>query len=81
MRRLRGLEAWNLRVNRLRKIGLTTRGTRRIYAVRRGDAVILKTQIDLLAKALGKVFSALPPSTQALALNLENQLGAIRRQL
>lgn len=81
MRRLRGLQAWNLRVARLRKLGLTTRGTQRIYAVRRGDAVILKSQIDALAKSLARVFNDLPPAAQAKAIELEKQMGSIRQQL
>lgn len=81
MRRERGLNNWNLRVIRLRKLGLTTRGTRRIMAVRRGDALLLKGQLDRFARALAKTFAWLPASSQADALELENHLGGIRRQL
>ena len=81
MRRDRGLKAWNLRVNRLREQGLTTRGTPRIYAVRRGDAVLLKSQVDALASAIAGSFNDLPAAAQARALELELHLSAIRKQL
>lgn len=77
----RNLMAWNLRVNRLRQQGLTTRGTPRIYAVRRADALILKSQIDGLVRLIAKIFHDLPPPAQARALELENQFGAILKQL
>jgi hypothetical protein len=81
MRRDRGLKAWNLRVNRLREQGLTTRGTPRIYAVRRGDAVLLKSQVDALAAAIAGSFNHLPAAAQARALELELHLSALRKQL
>jgi len=81
MRRLRGLQAWNLRVARLRKMGKTTRGTERIYAVRRGDAMLLKSLVDAFARSLGKVFNELPADAQARALQLEKHLSSIRVQL
>ena len=79
--RERGLKAWNLRVNRLREQGLTTRGTPRIYAVRRGDALLLKWQVDALAAALAGIFSELPASVQSRALELERNLSAVRKQI
>ena len=80
-RRERGLKAWNLRVNRLREQGLTTRGTPRIYAVRRGDALLIKCQVDDLAASLVKIFSELPAAVQARALELERSLSAVRKQI
>ena len=80
-RRERGLQAWNLRVNRLRERGLTTRGTPRIYAVRRGDALLMKSQVDALASALAEIFSELPAAVQARALELERSLSAVRKQI
>jgi len=80
-RRERGLKAWNARVNRLRALGLTTRGTTRIYAVRRGDAMLLKWQVDDLAIALANIFHSLPKDVQARALELESALSVIRKQL
>ena len=59
--------------------GLTTRGTRRIYAVTRGDAWLLKEHIDNLAAALSACFHSLPPAAQVRALELEKHLSMIRR--
>jgi hypothetical protein len=59
--------------------GLTTRGTRRVIAVSRGDAWLLMAQIDNLASALSLCFHELPPQVQARAVELEKHLGAIRR--
>jgi len=81
MRRMRGLQAWNLRVTKLRKMGKTSRGTERIYATRRGDAILLKSLVDAFAQSLGKIFNELPGETQAKAIALENHLSAIRCQL
>ena len=81
MQRERVLENWNLRVSRLRHDGLTTRGTQRIYAVRRGDAVLLKAQLDAVAVAAAKCFDLVTPETQARLLELEKTLSSIRRQL
>jgi len=80
-RRERGLKAWNARVNRLRALGLTTRGTTRIYAVRRGDAMLLKWQVDGLAASIAQLFDDLPAPAQARALELERSLAVIRKQL
>jgi len=79
--RERGLLAWNRRVNRLREQGLTTRGTPRIYAMRRGDALLMKSQVDALASALAGIFPDLPAPAQARALELERSLSAVRKQL
>lgn len=81
MRRQRGLKAWNERVMRLRALGLTTRGTARIYAVRRGDALLLKSQVDDLASSIAAVFHALPAPIQVKALELESSLSVIRKQI
>ena len=81
MRRLRGLQAWNLRVSRLRKIGLTTRGKKRIYAVRRGDAIILKSQIESLARSISKVFPAMPNEIKSQIIELESALAGISKQI
>ncbi len=80
-RRERGIKAWNARVLRLRALGLTTRGTSRIYAVRRGDALLLQWQVDDLAAAIAKIFHGLPTDAQARALELERTLAVIRKQL
>ena len=81
LRRERGLRAWNERVARLRSQGLTTRGTKRIYLVRRGDALLLKTELDQLAAAIAASFNFLSPAAQARALALEASLAGIRKQL
>lgn len=81
LRRERGLDAWNQRIVRLRKQGLTTRGTKRIYAVRRGEALLLKTEIDQLAAAIAASFHDLPPTAQSRALILEGHLAGIRKQI
>ncbi len=81
MRRERGWQAWNLRVSKLRRLGKTTRGTERIYAVRRGDAMLLKSQIDGLAFSIATSFYGLKPEAQARVLELEKTLSAIRAQL
>ena len=81
LRRERGLKAWNNRVARLRARGLTSRGTERIYLVRRGDALLLKLELDALATELGAVFSELTPTVQARVLRLESHLSGIRKQI
>ena len=81
MRRERGLTAWDRRVNRLRSLGLTTRGTPRVYAVRRGDALLLRAQVDALASALGRCFHDLPAAAQTRILDLESHLSAVRKQI
>jgi len=64
-------------VNKLN--GLTTRGTPRVIAVSRGDAWLLKEQIDNLSSALALCFDDLSPHAQARILELENHLSAVRR--
>lgn len=64
-------------VNKLN--GLTTRGTRRVIAVTRGDAWLLKEHIDKLATALTACFHDLPPAVQTRALELEKHLSTLRR--
>lgn len=81
MRRERGFEAWQLRVNRLRALGLTTRGATRIYSIYRGDALVLQKQIDDLAASLSASFHDLPSPAQARAMALEHSLAAVRKQL
>ena len=81
LRRERGLRAWNNRLARFREQGLTSRGTPRIYLVRRGDALLLKTEIDALAQAVAASFSDLSPAAQARALALEASLSVIRKQI
>lgn len=81
MRRQRGLEAWNNRVTRMRQINKTTRGRDRVYLVRRGDAILLKSQVDKFASILGKIFGLLPTRVQAQALELEKELSSIRQQI
>lgn len=81
LRRERGIKAWNARVMRLRNLGLTTRGTSRIYAARRGDALLLKAQVDDLAAAIANIFHNLPADVQARALELERSLSVIRKQI
>jgi hypothetical protein len=75
------LNAWNRRVIRLRAQGLTTRGTERVYAVRRGDALLLRSQIDDLAGAIAVSFADMSAPAQARALALERALSEVRRQL
>jgi hypothetical protein len=81
MRRERGLKAWNNRLARLRAQGLTARGTKRIYLVRRGDALLLKTELDQLAAEIAASFNFLSPAAQARALALEASLAVIRKQV
>jgi hypothetical protein len=81
MRRERGLRAWNNRLAKFRAQGLTSRGTKRIYLVRRGDALLLKTELDQLAAAISASFNFLSPAAQARALALEASLAVIRRQI
>ena len=81
MQRQRGLRAWYIRTMKLRNLNLTTRGTQRIYAVHRADALVLKSQIDMLAAQLASVFHSLPQPTQATVLELENTIAAIRKQV
>ena len=81
LRRERGLAAWNRRVLQLRARGLTTRGTPRILAVRRGDALLLRDDLDALAFELSKCFDHVSPAAQARLLGLETVLSRIRCQL
>jgi hypothetical protein len=81
MRRERGIKAWNLRVQRLRKLGLTTRGTKPIYTVRRGDAILLRDQIDRAAAEINSAFDYLPPAGKVQMIRLASQLADIRKQL
>lgn len=81
MRRERGIKAWNDRVYRLRALGLTTRGTARIYLVGRGAALLLKAQVDALVADIARIFHDLPPVAQAKALELERSLSSVRKQI
>jgi hypothetical protein len=80
MRRLRGLQAWNRRVAKLRAMNRTSRGGERIYVVRRADAIVLQSQLESLARALAGCFGDLPPQAQSKVMELETHLVAIRRQ-
>ena len=81
LRRERGLRAWNKRVMQLRASGLTTRGTPRILPVRRGDALLLRDELDALAFELSICFDHVSPAAQARLLRLESALSRVRCQL
>lgn len=81
MRRLRGIQAWNNRVAQLRKAGLTTRGNERIYAVRRSDGIILKSQLETLARSFSKLFPLVDSYAQAQMLEIEKTMSHLIKQM
>ena len=81
LRRARGLRAWNNRVQKLRGLNLTTRGSKRVYLVNRADALILRSQIDALALELARSFADMSPAAQGRVMALEAVLSGVRKQL
>jgi hypothetical protein len=78
--RKHGRLKWQRRAFANKLACLTTRGGEPVYQMRFVDRLILKSEIDALAKQIEAVFPELPRPVQARCLALSETLASIRRR-